>query len=168
MSQVTLNRKPQIGLSPEAMQGAVDILSNMLADEYLLRTKLRKYHWNVTGPQFHALHEFFEEQYEELAELIDSVAERLRSYGEFAPGTMNEFLDQARLSEQPGEVPDAAQMVINIVEDHEAMVRHLREDSDRAEGELNDVGLQDFLIANLQEHQRMAWMLHSFLASSGI
>jgi len=161
-------QNPNLGLSEDVMQQAVEILATMLADEYVLRTKLRKYHWNVTGPQFHALHEFFEEQYELLAEVIDKVAERLRTYGEFAPGTLKEFIDLTRLSEAPGEVPDADEMVTNIVSDHEAMVRNLREDIETAAEKLNDVGLEDFLTANLQEHQEMAWMLRSFLTSSGI
>ena len=69
---------PDLGLKENAMTGAVEILSKMLADEFLLRVKLRKYHWNVTGPQFHALHEMFEEQYEALATLIrDTCPDRL-------------------------------------------------------------------------------------------
>ena len=168
MNGVKTTQHPNLGLSESAMKGSVELLSTMLADEYVLRTKLRKYHWNVTGPQFHALHEFFEEQYEALAEVIDKVAERLRTYGEFAPGTLEEFLELSRLSEQPGEVPGAEDMVKNIVADHEALVRHLHQDSKRAGEDLDDVGLEDFLIANLQAHQEMAWMLRSFIVSSGI
>ncbi len=168
MSKAKTNGFPNLGLSESAMQGSVELLSTLLADEYVLRTKLRKYHWNVTGPQFHALHEFFEKQYEILAKVIDETAERLRTYGQFAPGTLQEFLDLSRLDEQPGEIPNAEDMVKNVVADHEALVRHLHSDSKRAGEELDDVGLEDFLIANLQLHQEMAWMLRSFIVSSGI
>lgn len=158
---------PQLGLSEETMDKAVEVLSTLLADQFTLRLKLRKYHWNVTGPQFLALHELFEQQYEKLAETIDTVAERLRSYGAVAPGTMIEFQEAARLSEQAGHNPQAELMVRDLVSDHEALVRYLRNDIDIAD-DLDDDGLEDFLTAQLQEHQEMAWMLRSFITTDGI
>jgi len=154
---------PDLGLSDEAMTGAASILSTLLADEFLLRLKLRKYHWNVTGPQFLSLHEIFEQQYTELATFIDDVAERLRAYGATAPGTMSEFITMSRLTENPAGNPDAETMIENLVADHEAMVRYLRTDINRVADEYEDVGLEDFLTAQLQAHQKMAWMLRSFI-----
>ena len=79
-------------------------LNRLLADEHVLYTKTRNYHWNVVGPRFHSLHEFFEEVYEQLAETIDETAENVRQFGGFACGTMKEFLQFARISEQPGRI----------------------------------------------------------------
>jgi len=154
---------PDLGLNDDAMTGAVSILSTLLADEFLLRLKLRKYHWNVTGPQFLSLHEIFEQQYTTLATFIDEVAERLRTYGAMAPGTMSEFLELSRLEEHPADNPNANHMLENLVADHEAMVRHLREDLTTAGETYDDAGLEDFLTAQLQVHQEMAWMLRSFI-----
>ena len=67
-----------IGLSEESLNGVIKILNNVLCDEYVLYTKTRNYHWNIIGPQFHDRHEFFQEQYEILDEIIDEVAERTR------------------------------------------------------------------------------------------
>jgi len=155
---------PNIGLEPNQIEEAAVLLNTLLADEYLLRTKLRKYHWNVTGPQFHALHEMFEEQYEEMAEVIDDIAERARTYGFPAIGTLSEFAQRSRLEETPGNYPDAHAMVVNLVNDHESLVRFLREDLQTAGGNtINDAGLEDFFTGILQRHQEMAWMLRSFL-----
>lgn len=159
---------PELGLNDKAMTGAVDILATLLADEFLLRLKLRKYHWNVTGPQFLSLHEIFEQQYNALATHIDEIAERLRTYGAMSPGTMSEFTKLARLDEHPGDNPDADTMLHNLVADHEAMVRHLRDDIETASEDYDDVGLEDFLTAQLQVHQEMAWMLRSFIERGGI
>jgi starvation-inducible DNA-binding protein len=71
--------KPKIGIADDMRRGVVEILSTLLADEYLLYTKTRNYHWNVEGMQFNDLHKFFEAQYEALDEVIDDVAERARS-----------------------------------------------------------------------------------------
>lgn len=154
---------PNLGLSDEVMTGAVSILTTLLADEFLLRLKLRKYHWNVTGLQFLSLHEIFEQQYTTLATFIDEVAERIRTYGVLSPGTMSEFLDLTRLSESPGENPSAQGMLENLVSDHEALVRYLRSDIKQVANDYEDAGLEDFLTAQLQVHQEMAWMLRSFI-----
>jgi len=71
--------KPAIGLSDTNRNGVLKLLAPLLADEYVLYTKTRNYHWNVVGPQFNDLHRFFEAQYEALDEVVDDVAERARS-----------------------------------------------------------------------------------------
>ena len=157
---------PDLGLKDEAMTGAVSILSTLLADEFLLRLKLRKYHWNVTGLQFLSLHEIFEQQYTSLATFIDEVAERLRAYGAMSPGTMSEFIRLSRLAEYPANNPNAETMIENLVADHEAMIRYLRIDINHVATEYDDVGLEDFLTGQLQVHQKMAWMLRSFIEAS--
>ena len=103
--------KPGLGLSDEARAGVYKIHVRALADAFALRLKLRKYHWNVTGPQFLTLHEIFEEQYNALTLTIDEIAERIRTYGYYAPGTLEEFKELTRISENPDNYPDAMQMV---------------------------------------------------------
>jgi starvation-inducible DNA-binding protein len=66
--------KPNIDFSDEQHGGVVLILNALLSDEYVLYTKTRNYHWNIAESQFHGLHKFFEEQYEELDEIVDNVA----------------------------------------------------------------------------------------------
>ena len=69
----------------------------MLADEHVLYIKTRNYHWNVRGPRFNDLHKFFEAQYEELAGIIDEVAENARQFGGVAHATMAEFIQHAEI-----------------------------------------------------------------------
>src|SRR5579884_3410287 len=73
--------KPNIGVEDSSRQKIVEMLNNRLCDEYVLYTKTRKYHWNVIGPRFSQLHEFFEEQYEALDEMVDEIEERARQLG---------------------------------------------------------------------------------------
>src|SRR5687767_9110865 len=82
--------KTNIDLSEEQRAGVVKILNTLLSDEYLLYTKTRNYHLNVTGPQFNDLHKFLEEQYTQLSEVVDQVAERGRTLDGWAFGTMSE------------------------------------------------------------------------------
>ena len=145
--------KPQDGLTDDQRAGISQILTRVLADEFVLYTKFRNYHWNVTGPQFRSLHELFEEQYDELEEIIDDTAERIRTYGHNAIGTMDEFKQTTRLSEAPGEYPDARTMVTNLTADHEQIIRDLREDIETVGSDHGDVGAEDFLTGLLQQHR---------------
>jgi starvation-inducible DNA-binding protein len=151
-----------IGLTDEQREGVVLMLNTMLADEYLLYTKTRKYHWNVVGSQFNDLHEFFEEQYNELNDIIDEVAERARAMGGNAMGTLAEFLKHTRLQEHQGEYPEAREMLAHLQADHEATIRQLRVDLETAADMYHDMGTNDFLTGLMERHEKMAWMLRSF------
>jgi starvation-inducible DNA-binding protein len=153
-----------IGIPDDNRQKVIDILNTLLADEFLLYTKTRNYHWNVTGPQFNDLHKFFETQYEALDEVIDEVAERVRALGGRALGTLEEFRAAARLGEKAGPVPSARDMLASLLADHEALIRALRSDVDTVTDRQRDVGTADFLTGLLEQHEKTAWMLRSFLA----
>ncbi len=154
---------PNIGLSEEQCQGVVHLLTVLLADEYVLYTKTRDYHWNVVGPQFSELHKLFEDQYKELNKAVDEVAERIRALGEPAIGTMAEFSQHTRLKEHPGHYPEAHEMLANLLTDHEMVIQKTRGDAETCEAEYHDVGTHDFLIKLLTDHEKIAWMLRAFL-----
>jgi starvation-inducible DNA-binding protein len=154
---------PNIGIPDGNRQSVIGLLNTLLADEYLLYTKTRNYHWNVTGLQFNDLHKFFETQYEALDDIVDEVAERARSLGGRAAGTLEEFRKTARLGEDPGKVPAARDMLAALLADHEALARTLRADVDTVTDKYRDTGTADFLTGLLEQHEKMAWMLRSFL-----
>jgi starvation-inducible DNA-binding protein len=151
--------KPNIGLSDAQREGGVDILNNLLANEYVLYTKTRNYHWNVFGSQFHDLHNFFERQYKEMDEIIDQVAERVRALGGWSFGTLKEFAEHTKLKEYAKEYPAAGQMVSNLLADHELIIRQLRVD-------LGIEGTNDFLMELLEHHEKMAWMLRALIENA--
>jgi starvation-inducible DNA-binding protein len=155
--------KPAIGLSEEAGRNVVELLNDLLSDEYLLYTKARNYHWNVFGPQFNDLHKFLETHYEELEEIVDDVAERARALGGFALGTMKEFVEHTRLSESAGEYPAARHMLSNLLADHETIIRQLRGDAETCDEKYHDMGTNDFLTGLMERHEKMAWMFRAFL-----
>lgn len=153
--------KFNIGLSDQERKGVSDILNTLLADEYVLYTNTRNYHWNVVGPQFHDLHKFFESQYEELNEVVDEVAERVRTLGGTALGSLTEFLKQTRLKEHPEPSGSALQMVKNLLMSHEAVIQSLRVDLETCADKFHDMGTNDFLTGLMERHEKMAWMLRA-------
>ena len=155
--------KPEIGLLDKNRDAVVKILNAILSDEMVLPIKTRNYHWNVTGLQFNDLHKFFDAQYGELNGIVDDVAERARALGGLAMGTMGEFQKQARLKEHPGQHPGAKSMLSNLLSDHESIIRTLRADQAICQDTHGDAGTTDFLIGLMEQHEKMAWMLRSFL-----
>ena len=107
-----------IGIEAENRKEVVGILNILLADEYLLFTKTRNYHWNVVGKDFKERHEFFQQQYEKLDGMIDEIAERTRQLGGATVATMNEFMRITNLKEKPGEYPSDLKMISNLLNDH--------------------------------------------------
>ncbi|PSO91223.1 MAG: DNA starvation/stationary phase protection protein [Cyanobacteria bacterium QS_6_48_18] len=149
----------QIGIKDQDRQEIAHGLSRLLADSYLLYLKTHNFHWNVTGPQFHSLHEMFEEQYTELAQAVDTIAERIRTIGYQAPGSYSEFGELASVQETRG-APEAQEMVRLLVEGNETVVRTAREVLSAAE-RANDESTTDLLMKRMRTHEKTAWMLRS-------
>jgi starvation-inducible DNA-binding protein len=156
------NIKTDSGLKDDARRKLVETLNMRLSDEYVLYTKTRKYHWNVIGPRFHQLHEFFEEQYKILDEMVDEIAEKIRHMGGKSFGTLEEIASNSSINEEPGQYPDAQTMISNLLNDHESIIKTLRKNADEAE-ELEDKATNDFILEAVQKHDKMAWMLRAHL-----
>ena len=165
--------KLNIGLTEEQRHGAIKLLNRNLANFYLLLIKTKKYHWDVVGPQFRTLHTLWEEQYNSLTINIDATAERIRALGGYPLGTAAGFIQYGTLQEHPNDLPSANEMVARLVQDHETVIRNLREDITMCSDRLLDEGTADFLTGLMGQHEEMAWMLRSFiegedLNSSGV
>src|ERR671917_729282 len=154
-----------IGINEKDRQEIAAGLSRLLADNFTLYLKTHNFHWNVTGPMFRTLHVMFEEQYNELWAANDVIAERIRSLGVFAPATFKEFSSLASIREEDG-VPQAMQMVRQLVDGHETTARTARGVLETSEN-ANDASTADLLTERLQVHEKTAWMLRSLLADEG-
>jgi starvation-inducible DNA-binding protein len=159
----TNSATPDLGIGAANVQGVAAILSRLLADEHVLYMRLRNYHWNVVGMSFGPLHKLFEDQYDDIGDDIDEIAERIRMLGPVTPGTMTEMLQNATLTERPGELPDERGMVSNLVADHEAIIRHLRKDLRACDEQYDDMGTSDFLTNLMEKHEKKAWFLRAHL-----
>jgi starvation-inducible DNA-binding protein len=152
--------KANIGIKEKDTAAVAQILNKLLADENVLYTKVRNAHWNVEGPDFHAQHLFFETIYGELAELIDEIAERVRSIGHFAIGTMKQFLELTQLTEMKYGKNDSQGYIKELLNDLESLIISIREDIDAVE-KAGDAGTEDFLVGILEKHEKTAWMLRA-------
>lgn len=149
------------GISEENSKKVADALNQVLADEFVLYIKTLNFHWNIEGPDFHALHLFLDEQYHQLQIIIDSVAERIRKIGLFASGSMQEFLNAASLKEEPGTTSVSEEMIADLASDHDSMIRKTRTLINDFEDTYDDAGSSDFITGIMKEHEKMAWMLRA-------
>ena len=155
--------KTNIGITEENRKAVSIQLSKLLADEYLLYTKTRNAHWNVEGPDFHSMHVFFESQYDELDEIMDSVAERIRMLGHYAPATLKSFLQLTHLAELVERSNDSLGFIRELVADHESVIEFIRGSINSFANDYHDLGTSDFITGLMENHEKMSWMLRSHL-----
>jgi starvation-inducible DNA-binding protein len=155
--------KSAISSTKDNLATTAHILNSFLADEFLLYTKTRDAHWNVEGPDFLSAHKFFESQYEQLEEIIDDVAERIRSLGHYAPATLKSYLELTHLTEQSREDNDSAGFIKELLRDHESIITRLKENINNVADDLQHAGTGDFMTGLLKMHEKMAWMLKAHL-----
>jgi starvation-inducible DNA-binding protein len=155
--------KTQIGISEENKKAVSDILAKLLADEFVLYTKTRNAHWNVEGPDFHSMHLFFESQYNALDDTMDSVAERIRQLGHYAPATLKSFLQLTHLSEVLERTNHSMDYIKELVEDHDSIIEYIRGNINPVGDNYSDMGTSDFITGLMEEHEKMAWMLRAHL-----
>ncbi|MGB1229570.1 MAG: Dps family protein [Holosporaceae bacterium] len=137
-------------------------LARVLSDTYVLYLKTQNYHWNVKGQLFHSLHALFEEQYTELSEAVDQIAERIRMLGHNAPGSFKAFASLASLKEAEGD-EEAMTMVKTLAADQKKIEAVIQESFKLAADAGDDVTL-DLLTGRLAAHQKNHWMLSALAA----
>lgn len=138
-----------------------DELAHLLSDTYTLYLKTQNFHWNVTGPLFHSLHIMFEGQYQELADAVDEIAERIRALGAFAPASYTEFSKLSSIKEAKGQY-SSEEMIKTLLQDHETLAHLITSIVTKAQ-QAEDEGTIDLLIGRAKSHEKTAWMLRSSL-----
>jgi len=154
--------KIDIGINDKDRAAIVQGLSRLLADTYTLYLTTHNFHWNVTGPMFNSLHLMFMQQYTELWNAVDPIAERIRSLGHTAPGSYAQFGKLSSLPDAPETPPKAMEMVRILAQGHEAVARTARQlfpVVDKA----SDEPSADLLTQRVAIHEQTAWMLRSML-----
>ena len=152
----------EIGISDKDRDKVTEGLSRLLADSYILYLKTHNFHWNVEGPMFNTLHMMFMDQYTELWNALDLVAERIRALGSYAPGSYKKFAQLSSIPEADEHVP-AKEMIKQLLHGHETVAKTVRTIFPVAEAGSDEATL-DLLTQRLQIHEKTAWMLRSMLA----
>ena len=152
-----------IGITDDNRKSVSVELGKILADEYVLITKTRNAHWNTEGIHFYEKHKFFESQYEQINEIIDKVAERIRMIGHYAIASLKSFLEQTHLSETDFDNNDSMTYIKELLVDHEIIIFNCRKMIHQFADDYHDTGSSDFITGIMQEHEQMAWFLRAHI-----
>jgi len=138
------------------MTKITDQLTAILADTYALAVKSHGAHWNVTGPEFFALHAAFGSQYEALFEAADELAERLRALGERAPRSIQALAKATGI--EAGKDDHGVALAKSLRDDHRMLSKACAKAVKVAQ-EAHDEPTADLLIGRSEAHDKTAWML---------
>ena len=139
-----------------------DNLKTLLATEYAFVVKAQFFHWNVEGPDFAQLHEFFGDLYEEVYDnSIDRTAEYIRTLDDYTPGSFERFAELSTIAGQT-KIPRARLMIEELLANNGQMIELLNECFAAAEAE-NQQGIANFVAERIDAHGKHGWMLKSFL-----
>lgn len=156
-SKLRVTNQPNFGLAGDASRAVVLMLNQALASEMVLAVKTRNAHWNVTGPGFFEQRIILNSQYSQLNETSEKIADRIRVLGGTVIHDLMELLQIARVKEHPGGVPG----FLDLLADHEILIRFLREDAQKCSEQYEDELSHALLVGILDLHEKMAWMLRS-------
>ena len=139
-----------------------DLLKTYLASTFAYYLKAHMFHWNVEGPDFAQLHEFFGNLYQEVYDgSIDRTAEYIRAMGDYAPGSFERFSELSIIKGQT-KIPRARLMIEELLANNSQLLDLLNETFATAEQE-NQQGIANFIAERIDAHQKHGWMLRSFL-----
>lgn len=155
--------KANIGLTAENASAVTEVLSKLLADEFVFFSKLLNAHFNVEGPDFHSVHEYLDELYHEQLEVVDSVAEYIRYLGHYAPATLKNYLQLTHLTEDYQGKNDSQGYFKDLTEDLDQIIIFIRENIDPLAEKYKAYGASDFITSVMEKHEKTAWMLRSHL-----
>jgi len=158
--------KANIEIPDSNIQEIVKLLNRLLANEYVLFTKTWAAHWNVQGSNFIGMHEFLKEQYQSLELVVDDTAERIRSLGHYAMGTLKDFLSITDMVEDSGNFASQKQILQMLTNDHETIIRIIRNEIAPIVEKNKDLGTADFITSIMEQHEKMAWMLRAHLSEN--
>lgn len=149
------------GLSTVNTTEVVKGLQQLLADYQVFYTNLRGFHWNVKGKRFFQLHEQFENYYNNVAEKVDEIAERILMLGEVPPHYFSEYLKVAKIKESDY-VSEGKKAVQNVLETYAYLITEERKVLSLA-AEVGDEVTVAMMSDYLREQEKQVWMLTAYL-----
>lgn len=138
-----------------------DNLKTLLASNFAYYLKAHQFHWNVEGPDFGELHDFFQGIYEDAYSALDPTAEYIRYLGEYAPGSLERFSELTQISGQT-KIPRARLMLEELYANNDQMIDILNACFSSANEE-NEQGIANFIAERLSAHGKYRWQLLSYL-----
>ena len=161
----TLKNLP-IALEDNARQQSVQILNQILADTMTLRDMYKKHHWQMSGATFYQLHLLLDKHYDEQAELVDTIAERIMALGGISIAMAPDVAEMTRIPRPPKGREDVPTQLARLLEAHEIILRQAHEGAEQAD-DSGDDGTNDLLVSEIiRTNEPQVWFLAEHLAET--
>ncbi len=138
-----------------------DDLKTLLASNFAYYLKAQMFHWNVEGPDFGQLHEFFGEVYADAYGAVDQIGEYIRTADDYTPGSLERFSELSEISGQT-KIPRARLMLEELLQDTETMKAMVMRVFESAQTEGRE-DIANFMAERQSSHGKYAWQLKSYL-----
>lgn len=145
------------------MEELVNQMKVVLASTFAAKLKAQSFHWNVTGPDFPQLHEFFATIYEDYEGAIDPLAEHIRQLDAFAPGSLTRMKDLSVIAEED-KIPSPIKMLDSLLTCNENLMAEVTKAYEMAE-EQKEYALSNYLQDRLTSHSKLNWMIKSTMGN---
>jgi starvation-inducible DNA-binding protein len=140
-------------------------LNQLLADTMTLRDLYKKSHWQVAGPTFYQLHLLFDKHYDEQAELVDSIAERIQLLGGVSIAMAADVAETTQIERPPRGREEAPVQISRLLDAHKTIIEETRTLARRA-SELGDDGTNDLAVSEvLRTNELQVWFLSEHLVN---
>lgn len=143
------------------METLIQQMRVILGTNFGLYFKAHSFHWNIEGPDFVQYHGFLGDFYESVFGNVDTIAEKIRMLGAYAPTTLPRMLELSDVNDTET-IPSALVMLNQLRDDNDRFIVHLRAGIVAAD-DANEPAISNFLQDLLDQHQKHRWMLNSLI-----
>lgn len=153
------------GLESAACEKSIQALNQVLADTMFLRDLYKKHHWQVAGPTFYQLHLLLDKHYQEQAELMDTIAERIQALGGISVAMPADVAAATKIEHPPKGREEVPVQLSRLLEAHEIILKEARAYAKTADDDGDD-GTNDLLISDVvRTNELQSWFVAEHLVA---
>src|SRR5579859_7465647 len=145
-------------LGPQASKNIAAGMNGILADVFALWFKTKNFHWHMSGPHFRDYHLLLDEQADQLYEMTDPIAERIRKVGGSTLRSIGHIAKLQRIQDNDADYVDPMDMLAELREDNQSLAARLREVHDVVD-EARDIATASLIENWIDETERRVWFL---------
>jgi starvation-inducible DNA-binding protein len=157
-----------IALAADTRRVSADNLNQLLADVMTLRDLYKKHHWQVSGPTFYQLHLLFDKHFNEQADLVDLIAERIMILGGVSIAMSADVAETTLIPRPPRGREEVPVQLSRLLHAHEIVLKEARAMARKA-AEEGDDGTNDLLVSNvIRTNEMQVWFVREHLVDGAL
>ena len=146
------------------MEILIQQLRLLQANTFIYYTKAHGYHWNVEGILFQQFHDMFSDIYEDAFSALDTFAEWIRSFGQYAVFDVMSILAESNIKYDEGIVNNPMDMLKSLLASNEKIIEDLKVGFNYANS-AGEQGVANFIADRITAHEKFRWKLTASLKS---